>query len=95
MAEQVDLTTPIDRGTISNYQVGALLLDRQASRIDIRLFDPGTGETANFSYEGQIALDLMIALNKLDLSTTSLHKRIMNRLIADGKIDGTVSGTPE
>lgn len=101
--EQLDLSSPVVREDISSYRVGAICYDWQGARIDIRLFDPVTGETATqnpvtgepFSYRGQTALDLMIAVNKLNFSTASMHKRIIDRLVADGKISGTVSGTPE
>jgi hypothetical protein len=38
---------------------------------------------------------LLNALNTANLSTNSLVKRIFNRLVADGYISGTVSGTPD
>lgn len=37
---------------------------------------------------------LIVSLNKANLSTTSLEKRILNQLISSGLIAGTVSGTP-
>lgn len=41
------------------------------------------------------AIALMTALNKANLSTISLQKRIMQQLITDGFMAGTVSGTPD
>ena len=47
------------------------------------------------SYNGQEAANLMIALNKADLSITSLQKRILERLVTDGYLSGTVVGSPD
>lgn len=53
------------------------------------------GERKDFRYEGQIAVDLMVALNKANLSLKSLQRRILERLSADGKLVGSVSGAPD
>ena len=37
---------------------------------------------------------LIISLNKANLSTTSLERRIINQLVSSGFLAGTVSGTP-
>jgi hypothetical protein len=37
----------------------------------------------------------MAALNKADLSSNSLQKRVLQKLIDDGVIPGTVSGAPD
>ena len=37
----------------------------------------------------------MKALNKADLSVKSLHRRVLERLIADSFLPGLVSGSPE
>jgi hypothetical protein len=39
---------------------------------------------------------LMLALNRANLTTSSLYKRVLERLAQDGVIEaGTVTGTPE
>lgn len=38
---------------------------------------------------------LVLALNKTNLSTTSLEKRIYNQLVADGAFAGSVTGSPQ
>jgi hypothetical protein len=45
--------------------------------------------------EAEGAVTDMIALNKANLSTTSLQRRVMNRLTALGRLSGTISGTPD
>jgi hypothetical protein len=38
---------------------------------------------------------MMISLNKVNLSVKSLHRRVIEQLINDGKLDGTISGSPD
>lgn len=93
MTEQVDLTVPITPPTSSSYTVVSILFDKRGSHIEARLVD-NTGKDAVFTYDGIVATNLMIALNKANMATISLEKRIFNQLIADGKLSGTVSGVP-
>lgn len=93
--EQVDLTTPYiaDPREASSMTVQFLALDWKTSTIQIKI---GYGDiTQLFTYSGTEARNLMVALNKMDLRTNTLNKRILNKLINDGQISGTVSGTPE
>lgn len=95
MAEQVTLTSPITFPSITFYKVAELRLQRQdPPHIYIRLVGTN-GEHFDHSYEGSAALNLIIALNKANLSTISLEKRIFNQLIGDGVLSGTVSGNPD
>lgn len=96
MVEQVDLTSPImvDPGATVLKVANVYLQILPAPLIKIRLSDDA-GRTVEHSYEGGVALTLLQQLNVADNSTTSLHKRIMQRLISDGVITGTISGTPD
>ena len=94
-AEQIDLTTPITKPAINYYKIDSVVLNYSGAIITIILIDPVTGEKPVFSYYGTTATNLMITLNKVDLSTKSLQKRIFERLITDGKIAGTISGVPD
>ena len=92
MAEQINLTSP-DQAKVgtSDYWVAALLLDRDAARVEIRLNSAkGLGRT--ISYSGSTATAMMKALNTANLSVKSLDKRILERLIADGFLTGIISG---
>ena len=93
MAERVDLTTTITPPSISNYSVSSLLLDWANASIVVRLVD-NNGLIVQFDYSGANATALMVALNKANLTSNSLQKRIFTQLIADGKLSGSVSGTP-
>jgi len=92
--EQIDLTTPITQPSITNYRLNKLDLRWLDQHIRIELV-ADSGEVIEHSYDGDIARNLMIALNKMDLSVKSLQRRVMEKLIADGVIVGTISGTPD
>jgi hypothetical protein len=78
--------------TNASYRVSRLSLDWDNDAIMIVL--AGTnGEVKTCSYNGAVADTLMIALNKANLSTRSLNQRIFDRIIADGCIAATVTGS--
>lgn len=90
--EQVDIT-PVQPPAKTHYVISRLTLDWDAAVIDIVLRD-NTGATQSHHYSGAEATNLMVILNTANLTTNSLHKRTLNKLLADGKLVGTVSGTP-
>jgi len=92
--EQIDLTTPITQPSTTNYRLNKLHQGWFDKYIHIELVSD-TGDTIQHSYEGDVARNLMIALNKADLSTNSLQRRVLNKLISDGVITGTISGVPD
>ena len=107
MAEQVDLSVPDQAhpGT-SKYRIGGLWLDWAGSNFYVTLIgDNGVARQESYR-DGQdeigeplegstIATDRMRVLNKTNLSTKSLHKRIMEMLINDGRLEGSISGSPD
>lgn len=88
--EQVDLTTP---ETCTNYRLANLFLDWDGQQIVVCLRCAATGKVLTFTYSGTEARNMMVVLNKANLTANSLHKRVLDKLIADGKIAGSVSGT--
>lgn len=54
-----------------------------------------TGETKEDRWTGQEAHDDIVALNKANLTTQTLQKRLLGKLVTRGTINGTVGGTPE
>lgn len=108
MAETLSLTTPQDaltatgvwhveytllrRGWTVNGTV--LTADPANSRIVIGLIGE-YGHRREHPYSGATADALILALNKANLSSISLEKRIMNQLIADGFEAGTITGSPD
>lgn len=92
--EQFDLTNAITYPSTTNYRVLRLDLNWADAYIHIEL--RGTnGERFEYAYRGAVATNLMIALNKANLSIKSLHRRVLEQLDADGILDGTISGTPD
>lgn len=90
--EALTLTSPI---SVTSYTIEFLWLDWQNAKIVIRLVDQ-TGIVSTYQYDGAAATALMISLNKANLTTSSLHKRVLQQLVTDGKLTaGTVTGTPD
>jgi len=92
MAETLTLTSP---QSVTNYSVLVLKLDWEKKAIVVVLRDT-QGDKIKCAYTGSVAESLIIALNKANLSTNSLQKRIIEQLVTDGKLPaGTVTGTPD
>ena len=49
----------------------------------------------NHRYTGNQATNMIKQLNTANLTTKSMHKRILEKLSADGVLPGTVTGTPD
>ena len=96
MAEQLDLASPEQAapGTVMWKPIILFHLDWEKATIKAG-FRGGSGEYTSVGWSGTDATTLMKALNKANLSTKSLHKRIMEKAVADGKLSGTISGTPD
>ncbi len=89
MTEQVDLTTPA-----ASVKIASLMLDWRNKIISIG-YVTDIGSVAYHTISETEAETLMILLNKANLTTNSLHRRTMQKLIADGVVAGTISGTPD
>lgn len=106
MPEDFVLTTPevVPEVTTATYRLVLLHLDWEHSFIAINLRG-ANGQLRTFSYGGDApavppaertkALNLMIALNKANLSIKSLQRRVLEQLVADGLLTGTISGAPD
>ena len=93
MTEQLDLTTPIPAKPGRNsYTVDELHLQIGGKRIDIWL-KADNGERLQHVYRGEEAVSILASLNKM--ASPSLLQRVMQRLIDDQVLDGTLSGAPE
>jgi hypothetical protein len=95
MSEQLNLTTPIVRPSTTGYKIDSIWLNWGNSTITITLFDPVTGDKPIFVYSGVPAKTMMVAMNKMDFSTISFQKRVLQQLLTDGYLNGTISGTPD
>ena len=93
MAEELKLTTPVAYPSCIGYCVDRVDLNWRDTVIHIEL--RGTNnEKLEYEYRGEVATNLMLGLNTANLSVKSLHRRILERLVADGVLDGIVSGSP-
>lgn len=68
--------------------------DPATSQIRVRLIGD-YGHVKDDEWSGQEAHDDIVALNKANLSTASLQKRIMQRLVQRGTIAGNITGNPD
>lgn len=95
MAEQLDLSTPaqVALGTVT-WKPILIHLNWEQATIKVG-FRGDNGEYTSIGYEGTEATNLMVALNKANLSVKSLHRRVMEKAVADGKLSGTISGAPD
>jgi len=92
MAEQLTLTTPV---SVAGYKVKRLVLNWEDAAIIAIVADDNNVRKA-CRYFGPVATTLMNQLNTLNMSTNSLHKRILERLVTDGQLPaGTVTGAPD
>lgn len=95
--EILTLTTPSTPTgpTTTTYTVQRVLLAWDDAFIYVLVRDNNGISTPAF-YAGAQATNLMVALNKADLSAMSLHRRILQQLVKDGKLPaGNVTGAPE
>ena len=76
-------------------QVQKLVLDWAGANIKVFVKDT-QGDVIRVNYFGPTATSMMTTLNKADLTSNSLHKRVLNTLAGDGKLPaGTVTGSPD
>lgn len=90
--ETLTLTTPI---AAPSLVVSRLILDWDGAAIYIVLRAPD-GRRFEYSYGGATATTFMQLLNKANLSTKSLHRRIIERVVLDyPELAGVISGVAD
>lgn len=108
MAESVTLTSPFGAvAATPRWVIRSLHLERGYvatgtsvivvpgnSFISVTLIGE-QGHTKQHTWSGASADADIVALNKVNLSSNSLNKRILDRLILDGVISGTSTGSPD
>lgn len=104
--EKLTLTVPEVKPEISTtaYEIAFINLGWEASTIviglrgengELKVFTYGGNNPDNTAADRTKARNLMIALNKMNFTTNSLQKRVIQQLVTDGFIAGTVTGTPD
>jgi hypothetical protein len=77
-----------------DFSTGVRIVDVLRSYIEVRLIGQNNIVTICHYYAKE-ADDLIIALDKAPLNVKDLQSRVIERLLADGKLVGTISGAPE
>ncbi len=94
--ERVDLTVSETR-TTTYYEIDTVTLSVRAKSVYVVLVGQN-GEVKTKVYDATTTptgATLLTSLNTSNNSTISLMKRVYTRLVTDGVITGTVSGTPQ
>lgn len=94
MAELIILTTPVTAPTITDYHVIRIDINRKDQRF-LMAVESNTGKMVERMEVGQVALDLMIQLNKANLTIKSLERRVLEYMASKGDFTGSVTGTPD
>lgn len=98
MAERVDLSVAETKPNCTFYELERLTIDVKAKTILAQLLGTN-GESKSVVYNSQstpTGASLLSSLNTSNNSTgTSLIKRVYNRLLTDGVIAGSVSGSAD
>jgi hypothetical protein len=106
MAETYALTTPVTHPSLTTFVVERITIDRKAQSVYIQWVGDNN-DVGSASYPTPAILNplgvlqttglvMITTLNKANLSTKSLHRRVMEMLVADGYWPaGTINGTPE
>lgn len=97
MAEQLDLSVPLTT-TVASYKLDSVLIDLRNAQIVLNLSGLN-GETPIVKvYNSATTPTGATLLHNLNVGNfsgaTSLIKAVYNRLIADGILSGSVSGSP-
>jgi hypothetical protein len=107
--EELVLTDPVVKPeeVKSHFKVVSLMLDHEAvvsftpppappetGLVSITVKD-NLGGKYTHQYTGNVAIDFIKYINTANFTTTSLHKRILQRLSNDGVLPGTVTGAPD
>jgi hypothetical protein len=79
---------------VLNWEIVAVPTETEPGQVAIQLRD-NLGGMFSHMYTGQAAQDYIKFINSANFTTKSLHKRILERLSADGVLPGTVTGTPD
>ena len=90
----------------TSYRVIRMVLDWRAlsapipgeppqSGLVVIVCESNLGALLTHEYTGDEAIDLMKWMNTANFSTTSMHKRILQKLSNDGVFNGTVTGAPD
>ena len=89
MAEKLTLTTPV-----VDHEIIGLQMSWTLQQVVI-VWKNSLGHAHSLLIQGPPAVTMMRQINKADFTTKSLQRQLMEKLVTDGVLVGTISGTPE
>ena len=94
--ERIDLVAPDQAvaGTMT-YKIVRIVFDWEHGRFAIMLKGANGARKEVVYGQNTGARDLMRSLNRANFTTKSLHRRLMEKLLADGHLVGSISGVPD
>jgi hypothetical protein len=92
MAELLTITSPPPQQT--TWKVNEIHFNWAAQSIQIGLIGTNN-EAKHHSYGSTTATSFMSLCNTKNFTSTSMQKEVLKRLVNDGVIAGTISGTPD
>lgn len=91
--EKITLTAPDQaRPGTPEYEPIAILINKKYAFIEVYL-EGVNGEMRTERLEN--ALPMIKAINTGNHSTKSMMRKLMEKLLADGKLSGAIAGTPD
>lgn len=97
MAEKIALASPETKPSNTSYSLDHISFDLRRRAITVQLLgDNGEAITKTYDHSTTpTGATLFTQVNTSDNRTVSMVKKVYARLIADGVLAGTVSGTPD
>jgi len=92
--EILTLAAPVAPPTVTDYKVIRIDLNRK-EQIFHMAAESNTGVIVERIERGDVAMSLMIALNKANLSIKSLERRVLEYMAGKGDFAGSVTGAPD
>jgi len=92
--EILTLTTPVTPPTVTDYKVIRVDLNRKEQIFHVAA-ESNTGVIVERIERGDVAMSLMIALNKANLAVKSLERRVLEYMASRGDFAGSIAGTPD
>lgn len=84
---------PQNRLAATSVHIGKVIFDYDNAAIEVTVDNGSVYKT--YGYIGSIATTLMNSLNTMNFSVNSFKKKVFQQLNSDGKLPGTISGSPD
>lgn len=95
MTEQIKINKKVATDAQVPFFVDRIEIDFTSNTVIVVLQSAQIKERVSASYAGNEAKPVIAMLNKSNFAGVSMKKKILQRLVADGKLSGEVSGEPD